>query len=222
MAYCMYCGNTGLKPNGSVCDHCKTQPSVTELVDLSSLNIPMAYRGSMFSEGLLPSGISGNYVGYMSKLFKDITTLKPMCVNIFLNSPPQSGKTVFAYSCIEILYRKKEEVFPLFDVSELECIIREIDRGKKPQYLNDDTKAISLYESKFLFVKVPEKLEFSTTETMAQLIDRRVRRGNSTIFISNKTWEDVTFMDKSGVLKNMVGDGSFRSIAVKSFWKEKE
>lgn len=222
MSYCIYCGNEGILPkSGDPCPHCKSSVKVENEVDLTCLEIPVAYRGATFNSELLPTGFDIRYGVYLNKLFGEITMLRPMSVNIFISSPAQSGKTVFAYSCMETLFRKKAEVFPLFDVSELECIIRDTDKGRKSIYLNEDIKITSLYESPFLFVRVPDKLEYSTPETIALIVDRRVRRGVSTIFLSNRGWTDLVSADKTGLLKGMAGDGSFKSILNKTFWKEK-
>lgn len=217
--YCIYCGNTGELPNGGICTHCKTHIEQEEDLDLSCLEIPISYRGAVFSGGLLPRDMGNIYASYMESLYKEVTSLKPMCKNIFVSSPAQTGKTVFVYSCMSFLFKKRIPIFPYFDVNELECIMRDLDKGKKCKYVNEDVDAFNLYESEILFTKIPEKLEYSTAETLATLIDRRVRRSRSTIIMSTKSWSDVLTMDKANVLKELAGDGSFKSILVKNFWR---
>lgn len=218
-SYCMYCGGTGVMVNGDVCTHCKVALELEEDVDLTYLEIPMAYRGAQFNQGLIPLSMPDAYGSYLSSLYKEITSMKPMCKNVFISSPPQTGKTVFVYSCMEFLFRKRYTVFPYFDLNEIECIMRDSDKGRKCGFLNEETSPFDLYESEILFVKVPEKIEFSTGETLATLIDRRVRRSKTTIIMSTKSWTDVVNADKSNTLKNMTGDGSFKSILVKNFWR---
>lgn len=217
--YCMYCGNTGELPGGGVCTHCKTHITVDDEVDLSCLEIPLSYRGAVFSGGLLPRDMGTVYSSYLESLYSEVTSLKPMCKNIFISSPAQTGKTVFTYSCMSFLYKKKVSVFPYFDINEIECIMRDIDKGKKCKLISEDVDAFDLYECEILFTKIPEKIDFSTGEVLATLIDRRVRRSKSTIIFSTKSWSDIIAMDKSNSLKDLSGDGSFKSILVKNFWR---
>ena len=68
---------------------------------------------------------------------------------------------------------------------------------------------------RYLFVRA--EVTYQVRATIATLIDRRVRRGNSTIFLYNGTWKSLTFGDESGLLKGLKGDGSFSSIHVYNY-----
>ncbi len=78
------------------------------------------------------------------------------------------------------------------------------------------------YDVKYLFLKIPAEVTYQVRTTIATIIDRRVRKGNSTIFIYNGTWSNLTFGDEQGILKGLQGDGSFSSIKVYNYWKRSE
>lgn len=222
MKFCIYCKNTGVMVNGVKCTHCKPEENMLETIDFSCLSIPIAYRGAIFSKELIQSGIQGGYYRFMEDLYLDITNLKELNTSILICSPPKSSKTVLAYSCIQTLYKKDRAIFGLYDLSEIECIMRDIDRNKETAFLNKDERetVTNLYNAKVIFVKIPDKLEFSFPDTIAQIIDRRVRRGGTTIFLFNKRWEDLLRIDSQNTLRAMEGDGSFKSLMVKEFWRE--
>ena len=71
-----------------------------------------------------------------------------------------------------------------------------------------------------LFVRSPSVITYDTYNNMSMLLDRRVRRGGSTIFLYNGTWRSLTSIDKRGTLKFLQGDGSGTSLEVSSWYKE--
>ena len=54
-------------------------------------------------------------------------------------------------------------------------------------------------------------------DTIALLLDRRVRRGNSTIFIYDGSWSELIYNDKHNVLTNLMGDGYYNTLEVQSW-----
>lgn len=78
------------------------------------------------------------------------------------------------------------------------------------------------YEVPYLFLTIPTEVTDPIRSGIATVIDRRVRRGNSTIFLYAGTWGMLTYNDRFSTLKNLQGDGSFHSVDVVSFKKQEE
>ena len=100
-------------------------------------------------------------------------------------------------------------VLPLCDVMELRRMMFDYDMGR--------VNTADFYDVKYLFLKVPAEVTYQVRATMATIVDRRVRRGNSTIFLYNGTWSSLTYGDDSSILKGLQGDGSFSSLQVQNF-----
>jgi hypothetical protein len=103
-------------------------------------------------------------------------------------------------------------VVPLYDVLELRRMMYDYDMGR--------VNMADFYDVKYLFVKIPVELTFPARAAVVTLIDRRVRRGNSTIFIYNGSWHALTLGDDNGIISGLQGDGSFASLQVHNFWKK--
>lgn len=210
MAYCPKCGNTGVRLDGTPCD-CQL-PTDTIYSDLVGLDIPDQYQGVRFSRALLPLDCGDFYGKTMEELHQQITTLQLSNQNLCICAPPMHGKTIWAYSCIQNLFRQRVQVVPLWDVLELRRMMYDYDMGR--------SNSADYYDVKYLFLKIPAEVTHQVRTTIATIIDRRVRKGHSTFFIYNGTWSSLTFGDDQGILKGLQGDGSFSSIKVYSFYKK--
>lgn len=217
MSYCAICGGTGWKIDGTPCG-CKAIKD-----DLYAgavfLDIPETYRGVVFNPVLLPNKYGEVYRNTIKNYYEQISGLRWKCHNLLICADAQSGKSVFAYSLMQTLFRKDIDVFPMFDVLELKRIMLDMDYGK-PQTFGVESP-VKLYEVPYLFAIVPPMTVYDIYDTTAMLISRRVRRGNSTILLYNGTWGQLIQNDGRGVLKNMKGNGSLTSIEVSSWTEEK-
>lgn len=211
MGYCPKCGNTGRRLDGSPCD-CQL-PTDTIYNDLVGIDIPEQYQGVRFAQPLVPIDCGEFYSKTLDDLHKQITSMQLVNQNLCICSPPMHSKTIWAYSCIQNLFRQRLQVVPLWDVLEIRRRMYDYDMGR--------TNDADYYDVKYLFVKIPAEVTQPVRATIATLIDRRVRKGNSTIFLYNGTWANLTFGDEQGILKGLQGDGSFSSLKVYSF-KRKE
>lgn len=216
MKYCTKCGNTGVRIDGSPCD-CRMH--LSELYDgVECLDIPETYRGLKFNEVSLPSDMGPAYANFMKNIFLQITTLGWKCKNIIICSPPQTGKSVLAYSAIQDLFRKDIPVFPVFDILEIKRIMLDIDYNKQQSMGVDNP--LMLYTVPYLFAIMPPMTNYDTFDAAAMLISRRTRRGNSTILLYEGHWNQLVSNDSKGSLKNLKGNGSLTTIEVNS-WERK-
>lgn len=208
---CLKCGGTGYTVHGKKCD-CG---SVEERVIIpDSIKIPQQYQSIVFSESLLPEYVDVSYKAYMRDLYRECTTCeKWFNRNILICAPPNSGKTVFAYSVIGTLYAKGVVVSDLMDIMEVRELIM--------AYYGDVRYSKSnIAEAKIVFIKIPQDLPVKLAETMSTIVERRVRHGVGTIFLFSGTKEDLKAQDRFGKLQALIGDGSYNSIEVKS-WERK-
>lgn len=217
MSYCPKCGGTGILISGEPCD-CKTRLSDL-YVGVDCLDIPEAYRGLNFDKIMLPAELGPAYQNWMSNMYEQLVSLRWKCKNAIICSPPQSGKSVLAYSVIRELFRRGIDVFPLFDILEIKRIMTDIEYNK-PQSLDVD-KPMRLYTAPYVFAFIPPMTNYDTYDTAAMLIARRTRRGNSTILLYGGSWNFLIANDSKGSLKNLEGNGSLTTIEVNN-WYVKE
>lgn len=220
--YCTKCGNTGKLLDGSPCT-CRL--SVYDMCNpvTSCTFIPQLYRNILFNKELIPSGLHSSYGVFLDELIQEITSLKQKSLNIFIGAPIKHSKTIFVYTVIEQLFRSNVAVFPYLDILEIHKLIYDIDMNRSNQFLIDnEIDPESLYTVPYLFVKITDELNYTVFDTMSILIDRRTRRGLTTVFLCNNSWEYITTADKKGYISALKGDGSFGTILTKSFNKIRE
>lgn len=218
MKYCPLCGNTGRDVHGNICSCSFNEEQFSGTV--TCLDIPEQYQGRQFSKFLVSSAMPESYANYLQLLYADITGLRLKSHNIFLASPTGTSKTTLAYCCIESLFRKNLPTFPLFDILELKRIMLDIDLLRKPFYDVDNPEA--LYSAPYIFIKIPRVLSFEIYDAMALILERRSRRGLSTIFLHNGTWETAMALDRYGVITNLKGDGLGNSLEDKTWFPIKK
>lgn len=78
------------------------------------------------------------------------------------------------------------------------------------------------YEVPYLFLTIPTEVTQTIRSGIATILERRVRRGNSTIFLYNGSWGMLTYGDSFGTLRNLQGDGTFHSLDVLSFKRQED
>lgn len=214
MRYCEKCGNTRVNwETGEPCDCVVDMESIFNSV--SCLEVPEQYRGIAFSKALVPTDVPADYADYLEDLHNKILSGHLPKKNIFLASPIAHSKTIFAYSCIEVLFRSGIPIFPIFDVLEVVRILADMDLGRKQTYEVEFPE--KLVTVPLLFVKIPRMLRWEVFDAVAMLLDRRVRRGNSTIYLYDGSWSNIVSADKNEITTGLVGDGNYTSLLVKSW-----
>lgn len=219
--YCTKCGNTGIDIDGNPCPCRFNAKSFYDTV--SCLDIPDQYRGIAFNKALVSKDVHESYASYLQEVYDKIITGKWHQHNVVIASPIGHSKTVLAYSCIEVLFRNGIPTFPVFDLLEIKRIMLDMDLCRKQLYEVQNPELILTVP--ILFVKIPRIMNWEVFDTFAVLLDRRVRRGNSTIFLYDGNWGQLTYSDRNDIITGLVGDGSYNTVESKSwgiFGKENE
>lgn len=214
--YCPKCGGTGITPFGEVC----TCPNAHHAfgVGVSCLDVPKQYAGRHFNSKLVPSDCGPTYGSYLQKFHDNIIAMKYVNYNCLICSPIAHSKTVLAYSVLESLFRKNIPTFPVCTILELRRILRDMDAGVTGDY-GFSTPVSNLMSAPYIFVKIPMILSWEVYPTMVDILDRRVRRNLSTIFIFDGYIDDLEKFDKSNILRSIKGNGTFHTIDVHNFYK---
>lgn len=213
--YCTKCANSGVYL-GEICT-CRFNPN-TFFRAVACLDVPEQYRGLTFSTALLPDDIATDYKTDMNDIYALLSTGKGMNHNYLLCSPHKHGKTVFAYACMERMFRGGLTVFPLCDVMELRRLMRELDMGK-PVTLNV-REPENLWKATTIFVKIPTYPTWEVFDTMSTLVSRRVRNGGSVCFLYSGDYRFLIKNDSAEYISSSRGDGAFSTLDVK-VWKRK-
>lgn len=218
MSYCPKCGNTGVLIDGTPCD-CRAREEEL-FTDVNCLQIPETYRGLKFQGVLLPGYMGEVYKNTLCSYYEQIVSLRWKCRNIVICSPHQTGKSIFAYSAMQELFRKGVDVFQLFDILEIKRIMQDIEYNRS-QSLGIDNP-MDLFLVPYLFVYLPPVTNYDTYDTAAMLLARRVRWGNSTIFLYEGTWNQLVYNDSKGSLRGLKGNGSLTTVEVSSWENPKK
>lgn len=213
MKHCVKCDNTGIQWDGTPCD---CEYSVQSIYDsVSCLDIPEQYRNILFNKSLVPTDIDKSYADYLESLHTSIILGKWSNHNVCIASPIGHSKTVMAYSCINALFRAGISIFPIYDVLEIYRVLTDMDLGKKNIYdIAEPEKIISV---PILFAKIPRVSRWEVYDCISLLIDRRVRRGLSTILLYDGVWSHLIKNDRNEILTGMMGTGNFGTIEVKTW-----
>lgn len=213
MKYCPICGNFGITPFGDPCTCGINADPFSE--EISCLDIPEQYRGISFTDVLVPKDIDNSYRRYLADVHLKVTTGRWQSHNVVIASPIGHSKTILAYSCIQSLFKNGSPTFPLYDVLELKRIMVDMDLCRNQIYDVENPELIVTVP--VLFVRIPRITEWEIYNTISLILDRRVRRGNSTIFLYNGTWNQLIRSDKNDILSGLMGDGNFSTLEVKSW-----
>lgn len=211
--YCVHCGNTGVTWDGKICSCRHNQSSIYDSVNC--LDIPEQYRNIVFIKGLVPLDIDPSYATFLDTVHSNINLGKWGNKNLLIASPIAHSKTIMAYSAINCMFRAGISVFPIFDVLEISRILTDMDMGKESVY--DVSQPERVLTVPILFAKIPRSPRWDVYDNIALLIDRRVRRGTSTILLYDGTREQLIRNDKQEVLTGMFGNGYFGTIEIKSW-----
>lgn len=216
IAYCPDCGGTGIDIKGNRC-HC--QVNVESFYDtVSCMEIPEQYQGIAFSKVLVPRDLPNNYADYLQGIYDKIINGNWHQHNVLICSPIGHSKTILAYSCIEVLFRNGIDIFPVYDVLELKRMMTDADLCRKQFYEIEEPEKIVNVD--LLFVKVPRISSWEIYDAMAMLLDRRVRRGHSTIFIYDGSWQQLIYSDRNHILDGLKGDGAYATLEVKNWFTD--
>ncbi len=211
--HCVLCGDTGIDRDGNPCSCRRNIQSFFDSVNC--LDIPEQYRNVLFNKNLIPTDIQSTYAAYLDELHTSINLGKWSNHNVCICSPISHGKTIMAYSCINNMFRAGISIFPVYDVLELYRIMTDMDLGKNCVYSVQEPERI--LSVPILFAKIPRISRWEVYDCVSLLVDRRVRRGVSTILLYDGTWTQLISNDHNDILTGMQGSGNFGTIEVKSW-----
>lgn len=210
---CLKCNGTGITVDGSPCD-CRASGKVDiPLV----LEVPSIYQTAEFAASLVPIKMPRAYGIALEDIIDVIKSKGKYTCNLLICSPPNTGKTVFAYTVFRHQYVKglpMSEIMDLIEAKEL------MTSNSYDEYtMRDKDKLITCPVA---IIKIPLDLPNKFAETMSTILERRVRKNGVTIFLYGGSVYDLQNQDRFGVLKNIIRDGSYNSIKVMNYQYESE
>lgn len=215
--YCILCGGEREDLDGNPCICMQRVTSVYDAI--SCLEVPEQYRGITFTKELLPPDLDLSYGEFLQELYTTILQGIIPKENLLIASPVNHGKSVFAYSCIEQLFRRGYPILPVYDVLELTNIMTNFDMGRKQTYEVEHPEYVT--EIPLLFAKIPRVSRFDVFDSISMVLDRRVRHGGTTIFLFDGTYSYLSQMDRNDVLEGLAGNGHFTTFKVKTWSSNK-
>lgn len=219
LTYCPKCGGYGRRPDGTICDCVNAKHAYFDAI--SCLDIPQQYVGKQFSSKLVPRDCGDAYVGYLQKLYNEIVSMKVQNYNCLICSPIAHSKTVMAYSAMEVLFKHNIPTFPVCSVMEAKRVLHDIDVCAK-ETIEGFSNPENIIRAPYIFLKIPIMLTWEVYPTIADIIDRRVRRNLSTIILFDGYWDDLVKFDRNGILTALKGDGYFNTIDIHNFYRVTE
>lgn len=202
---CLKCGDTGTQVDGTPCD-CRKSGAVNVPV---VLEVPSIYQTSEFSASLVPIKMPRTYGIELEDIIDVIKSKGRFSHNILICSPPNTGKTVFAYTIYRHQYVKGLSMPEVMDLIEARELLNSTSYDE--HIIRNKEKLVS---STLAIIKVPLDLPNKFAETMSTILERRVRKNGVTIFLYGGTIFDLQNQDRFNVLKNIIRDGSYNSLKV--------
>lgn len=209
MSGCLKCGDTGILTSGAKCD-CGVGRTVT-LPECA--NIPAQYVGVEFSKEFVPQLTPSNFGQKLESILEEILEDGCLRKNYLLCSPPNTGKTVFAYTVAGSLFAAGINMPMLIDLAELRQLYSKV-------YTSSIEKWMEYSEASVVILKIPPDIPTRFVEIMSTVVERRVRNGYGTIFLFSGNLKSLESFDTFGKLQYLKGTGHFNSIEFNSWWKE--
>lgn len=203
---CIKCGGTYKLANGDPCPDCA--PDALKVVPIA-YGVPVQYQGIAFDKSFLPEKEQKVYGTYMEELL--LTILNDLAFyqkNLLICSRPNSGKTVWSYNLYAEITSKGFPMPPIKDLVEVRNIMNSYTDKEMTQLFTTARCAV---------IRVPRDLQSWMFDTIAYIIERRVRNDGFTIFLFGGTEDDLKFVDKFDKLRYLRGNGAYNTIQIKSF-----
>lgn len=205
-SFCIKCGGTGRLVSGEPCPDCASEQ--VKMVPIVQ-GVPAQYQGVSFDKSFLPEKEQKEYGTFMEELLQTIINdLAFYQKNMIICSRPNSGKTVWAYNLYSLVTSKGYDMPPLKDVAEVRAILSSYDDKDMAQLFSSARCAV---------IKIPRDVQPWMFDTVASIIERRVRSDGFTIFLFGGTEQDLKAVDRFEKLKYLRGSGAYNTVYVKSF-----
>lgn len=215
---CTSCGGYGL-PEG--CPKCgKVEGSGLDNFDLEIIQktyadiipyIPIRYEKIEFSKDELLSShydlknsvYFNRYVDFLYKSYNDLKKGILPVQSAFVYAPIGFGKAVWAYSMIRIAISLRYSAVPLFDTTEIAAMFdNQINKKNEFMFKNKSYNIDDLVNSDICIVKIDANK--NTPNVICSLMDKRSRRGLSTIFISRVSSKYISTFDDYGQFSRLL------------------
>lgn len=218
-ATCPSCG--GMSKSNSKCPVCESGGAVekivmkqeVELETAEKLFIPNYYVGKVFNPDEIrrshPSlnGVKEfeDYLGMLSLITDQMNRKSLQLSSLFISAPGGFGKEHFAYSLLQIAVTNGLTVFPYFDLGEVGRLLNAYEERNYRDSIIKDTKFtdVDLANAQVCILKVPHSNNLESYKIAMKVIDRRSRRGLSTIIMSRYNYNYFTTLDKFGEMDSM-------------------
>ena len=205
---CLKCNGTGITVDGSPCD-CRSSGAIDIPI---VLEVPSIYQTAEFSASLVPIRMPRTYGMDLEDIIDVIKSKGRYNINLLICSPPNTGKTVFAYTVFRHQYVRGLPMSEIMDLIEAKELLNSISYDEQT-IMNKD----KLITCPVAIIKIPLDLPNKFAETMSTIVERRVRKNGVTIFLYGGSIYDLQNQDRFGVLKNIIRDGSYNSIKVMDY-----
>lgn len=205
---CLKCNDTGICVDGSKCD-CQSHGEIALPV---VLEIPAIYQSVEFSANLVPMKMDKSYGIVLQDIIEVVKSKGRYPTNLLICSPPNTGKTVFAYTIYGAQYMRGLPMCEIMDLIEAKELLLSNSYDEKIQANKDKMITCPL-----AIIKIPLDLPNKFAETMSTILERRVRKGGVTFYLYGGSIYDLQNQDRFGVLKNILRDGSYNSLKVLSY-----
>lgn len=196
---------------GSVQDTLKKVATIEEPV-VKKLLIPDSYQGVQFDSLKLAADFPdlqkeksfNDYLSLCNSLLHGLNRRELKNMSLFISAPSGFGKMTFAYSFLQLAEVLGYKTFPYLDLLEVKRLIDAYETGNhlQPKFRQDPIleyvgfSDVDLYDADVCILKVPNGHEMhGTYKVMLQVIDRRARRGKTTIILSRYGIQQLIYMD---------------------------
>lgn len=200
----MKCASSGITVDGSRCDCTSLSSADIPIV----LDIPKIYQTVEFSKELLPIKMDSSYGFELQRIIEEVKANGSYHCNTLICSPPNTGKTILAYTIFRHMFLKGLKIPPLMDLSEVKSLLSytysQEDNIKREIFLN----------STLAVIKIPSDVPNKFAEIMHTIIEKRVRRNGTTIFLFGGPLRMLKSRDPYKFLNNIIRDGSYNSLKV--------
>lgn len=220
MAVCGRCG--GVNITNEVCPECgllprskrlsaEVQDTSVIIPQIEKLRIPQFYLGKSWNanifwashEGKKKDRLVNSFISQMEKVSDMFSGgILPQRSAIFI-APPGYGKMMWVFSCTQYAVTNGYTAAPFLDTMEIKRLFTLSAERPGQQYLGIEYE--EYIESDILFYTVT-KTEFrrGAYSVIADLLDKRARRGKITIGISRYTVYEMAQWDSSNDFKQIL------------------
>lgn len=232
---CTKCGGTGYSmESGKLAPYCRecgkgavglSESGMTASeVEILDLKIPEQYKRVGFNKGTLKASHLNKqndrtfnvYLDTLETAYSTLSAGRKLNYSYLVHAPQGYGKQYWAYACMQAAASAGLSSVPYLDIEEWDNLMDAYRYGKYDSSILKNVKPFELddfYNADIAFVKIPTGvLDKRHTQLMSVILDRRARRGNSTIFISRFSLQYILlsnpeikncFTDSHATVKNL-------------------